>query len=101
MGVLFSAFVFFGKGTCYSLCLNKDGKIGGTGEIVTFKASMEMTSLRDERIHLQLRRRKFDPWVGRIPWRRAPHSSILARKMPGTEEPGGLRSRGSQRVRHD
>ena len=29
------------------------------------------------------------------------HSSILAREMPWTEEPGGLQSVGSQRVRHD
>ena len=31
----------------------------------------------------------------------ATHSSILALKIPGTEEPGGLQSMGSQRVRHD
>ena len=31
----------------------------------------------------------------------ANHSSILARRIPGTEEPGGLQSMGSQRVRHD
>ena len=31
----------------------------------------------------------------------APHSSILARSIPWTEEPGGLLSMGSQRVRHD
>ena len=29
------------------------------------------------------------------------HSSILAWKIPGTEEPGGLQSMKSQRVRHD
>ena len=29
------------------------------------------------------------------------HSSILAWKIPGTEEPGGSQSMGSQRVRHD
>ena len=29
------------------------------------------------------------------------HSSILAWRIPGTEEPGGLQSLGSQRVRHD
>ena len=28
-------------------------------------------------------------------------SSILAGKIPRTEEPGGLQSLGSQRVRHD
>ena len=29
------------------------------------------------------------------------HSTILAWKIPWTEEPGGLQSMGSQRVRHD
>ena len=31
----------------------------------------------------------------------APHSSTLAWKIPWTEEPGALQSRGSLRVRHD
>ena len=31
----------------------------------------------------------------------ATHSSILAWKIPWTEEPGGLQSMGSQRVRQD
>ena len=31
----------------------------------------------------------------------ATHSSILARRIPWTEEPGRLQSRGSQRVGHD
>ena len=31
----------------------------------------------------------------------ATHSSILTWKIPQTEEPGGLQSMGSQRVRHD
>ena len=31
----------------------------------------------------------------------ATHSSILAWRIPWTEEPGGLHSRGSQRVGHD
>ena len=32
---------------------------------------------------------------------RATHSSILAWRIPWTEEPGGLQSMGSQRVGHD
>ena len=32
---------------------------------------------------------------------KATHSSTLAWKMPWTEEPGGLQSMGSQKVRHD
>ena len=31
----------------------------------------------------------------------ATHSSILSWEIPGTEEPGGLQSMGSQRIRHD
>ena len=31
----------------------------------------------------------------------ATHSSILARKIPWTEKPGGLQSMGSQRVGHN
>ena len=31
----------------------------------------------------------------------ATHSSILAWRIPWTEEPGGLKSTGLQRVRHD
>ena len=32
---------------------------------------------------------------------KATHSSILAWRIPWTEEPGGLQSTGSQRVEHD
>ena len=55
----------------------------------------------------QCRRRKrcrFDPWVGKIPWRRAwqlVFSRILAWRIPWTEEPGRLQSMGSHRVWHD
>ena len=88
--------------------------------------------------HLQCRRPGFDPWVGKIPWRRerlptpvfwpgefyglyspwgrkesdmteqlslslleqemATHSSILAWRIPLTEEPGKLQSMGSQEL---
>ena len=38
----------------------------------------------------------FDPWVGKIPWRRAWHPTpvFLPGESPWTEEPGGLQSRG-------
>ena len=46
-------------------------------------------------------------WVQPLGWE-APleeemvtHSSILAWEIPWTEEPGGLQSMGSQRVRHN
>ena len=42
------------------------------------------------------------PGLGRSPaGGHATHSSILAWRMPGTEQPGGLQSIGLQRVRHD
>ena len=46
-------------------------------------------------------------WVQSLGWEdpleeeMATHSSILARKIPWTEEPGGLQSMGSQRVGQD
>ena len=51
----------------------------------------------------QCRKCGFNPWVGKIPWRRktATHSSVLAWEIPWMEEPGGLQSTGSQRVGHD
>ena len=45
----------------------------------------------------------FDPWVGKIPWRRVWQSTPIfsSGESPWTEEPGGLQSMMSQRVRHD
>ena len=43
----------------------------------------------------------FNPWVEKIPWRRTWQPSILDGESPWIEEPGGLQSMGSQRVRHD
>ena len=45
----------------------------------------------------------FDPWVGEDALQKkvATHSSILAWKISWTEEPGGIQSMESQRVRHD
>ena len=49
------------------------------------------------------RRLGFDPGVGKISLEEgmATHSSILAWRIPWTEEPGGLWSIGSHRVGHD
>ena len=56
--------------------------------------------LRWCRICLQCR---FDLWVREYPLekRMATHSSMLAREIPPTQEPGGLQSMGSQRVLED
>ena len=48
-----------------------------------------------------------ETWVQSLGWEdplekgKATHSSILVWRIPWTEEPGGLQSTGSQRVRHD
>ena len=49
------------------------------------------------------RSHRFDPWVGKIPWRRVWQSTpiFLSGESPWTEEPGRLQSIMSQRVRHD
>ena len=47
--------------------------------------------------------REFDPWVRKIPWRRAwqPTPVLFPGEAPWTEESGGLQSIGSQRIGHD
>jgi len=40
-------------------------------------------------------------WEDLLEKEMAPHSSILAWKIPWTEKPGRLQSMGLQRVRHD
>ena len=49
----------------------------------------------------------WETWVQSLGWKdpleneMATHSSILAWRIPWTEEPGELQSMGLQRVRHD
>ena len=54
-------------------------------------------------VHLQCRRPGLDPWVGKIPWRRAWQSTpvFLPGESPWTEAPDGLQSMGLQKVGHD
>ena len=40
-------------------------------------------------------------WEDPLEWGTATHSSILAWRIPKTEEPGDLQSIGPQRVRHE
>ena len=44
---------------------------------------------------------QFLSWEDPLEQEMATHSSILAWTIPQTEEPGGLQSMGSQRVRYD
>ena len=49
-----------------------------------------------------VKRHESDLWVRKIPMEEgmATQSSVLAWRLPRTEEPGGLQSTGSHRVRH-
>ena len=51
----------------------------------------------------QHRRGRFDPWVGKIPWRRKwqPIPVFLGWEIPWTKESHRPQSIGLQRVRHD
>ena len=55
------------------------------------------------RIPLQCKEPGFDPWGGKISWRRAWQLTLvfLPGEPPWTEEPGGLQSMGSQRAGYD
>ena len=46
---------------------------------------------------------RFNSWVGKFPWRRdrLPTPGLLPGESPWAEDPGGLQSTGSQRVRQD
>jgi len=55
--------------------------------------------LSSEESACQCRRWGFDPWFGKIPWRRPwlPTPIFLPGEFLGLEEPGRLRSMGSQK----
>ena len=55
------------------------------------------------RICLECRGPNFDPWVGKIPWRRKWQLTrvLVPGESQGQEKPGGLQSKGLQRVRCD
>ena len=60
--------------------------------------------LRGKESACQGRRRRFSPWVEKIPWRRKwlPTLVFLPRRSHGQESLAGNRqSMGSQRIRHD
>ena len=49
----------------------------------------------------RLKRKRFDPWLRKISWRRQPTPIFLSGESQWTEEPGGVQSMGSQRVGHN
>ena len=54
-------------------------------------------------IYLQCRKPRFDPWAGKIPWRKGwlPTLVFLPGKPHGQRSLVGLQSMGLQRVRRD
>ena len=52
---------------------------------------------------LQLRRHRFNPWAGKIPWKRKwqPTPVFFSWRISWAEEPGRLESMGLQRVKHN
>ena len=50
-----------------------------------------------------MQRLRFNPWVGKIPWRRAWQATLvlLPGESPRTEDPGGLQSMRSHGVSHN
>ena len=52
---------------------------------------------------LQCGRPEFDPWVGKIRWRRRWQPTLVFSpgESPWTKKPGGLQSMGLQRVKHN
>ena len=68
------------------------------------KSSSRLCYGKEPACHCRRRKRhKFNPWVGKIPWRRKrqPTPVFLFGESPWTEERGGLQSMGSQTVGQD
>ena len=85
-------------------CRTWSRKESGTTERLHNRVQRVVLVVQRVKRLLRCRRPGFEPSVGKIPWRREwqqEYSSILAWRVPWTEEPGGLRSTGLQRVGHD
>ena len=67
----------------------------------TYSFTLIPCSSDGQRIFLQCRRPRFDPWVGKILSRSKWQPTTLAWRIPWTEEPSGLQSLGLQRAGHD
>ena len=67
------------------------GQRGRLGFNIASDGKVTSRWLRQSRICLQCRRPRFDPWVGKIPWRRKwePTPVFLPGKSQWTEEPAG------------
>ena len=65
-------------------------------------ASQEALVVKNSPANVEDKRHRFDPWIEKIPWKRAwTYFSILAWKIPWTEKTKGLQFMLSQRIRHN
>ena len=71
-------------------CSCKERRVGAEGTRSQLEWRLDFTGATLEAL-----------WVPHRKSRETPHSSILAWRIPGTEEPSGLPSVGSHRVGHD
>ena len=76
--------------------------LGGSGQILCFEIGASLVAQRVKRLPAvwETRVRSLG-WEDPLEKEMATHSGTLAWKIPWTEEPGGLQSMESQRVRHD
>ena len=72
------------------------GKSHGRRSLVAYSPRGRKESDTTERLHIHIHSH-----VVVLEKEMATHSSVLAWRIPGTEEPGGLPSMGSHRVGHD
>ena len=79
-----------GNGTPLQYSCLENPMDGGAWKAAVHGVAKGQTRLRDLIFH-------FYAWVKEM----ATHSSVLAWRIPGTAEPGGLPSMGSHRVGHD
>ena len=88
--------IYYGEGTGDPLqysCL-ENPMDGGTWQAAVHEVAKSWTRLRDFTFTFTFHFHALEKEM-------ATHSSVLAWRIPGTEEPGGLLSLGSHRVGHD
>ena len=83
-------------------------QVGGNGLLIRIKIYFVKSFPNSSVVkNLPAMQQPQETWVPYLGWEdsleedMATHSSILAWRIPGTEEPGGLQSMRSQRVGHD
>ena len=84
---------------------NKEEEIGSLLE-KEFRIIVKMIQNFENKMELQINKletriEKMQEMFNKDVEEMSAHSSILAWRVPWTEEPGGLQSMGSRRVRHD